>query len=95
MAIKYADYDGVPEVSERLWHSNWNKDHVQVDSDHTIDSYDNGGDDGGFGEKNGGVLWRGSYKPQKIFGTRIPDSLESLEGDDVGLKFQFKMLERW
>ena len=43
MAIKNAGYDGEPGVSNRLWGSNWNKDHVQVEFDHTIGSNDNGG----------------------------------------------------
>ena len=65
MAIKRVEYDGEPLVSKRLWRPNWNKNHVQVDFDHTIEANDNDGDDGGFGEENGGVFWKGSCKFQK------------------------------
>lgn len=53
MAIKQVDYDGEPKVSIRLWFSNWNKDHVQMDFNHIIDSNDNGRNDGEFGKKMG------------------------------------------
>ena len=43
MAIKNVDYDGEPGVSKRFWGSNWNKDHVQMYFDHTIDYNDDGG----------------------------------------------------
>ena len=43
MAIKYAGYDGEPEISNMLLRSNWNKDHVQVDFDPAIDCNKNGG----------------------------------------------------
>ena len=68
MAIKNAGYDGEPGVSKRLWGSNWNKDHMQMDFDHTIASNDNGGYEGWFGEENEGVLWKGSRKLQIVFG---------------------------
>ena len=55
MAIKCVGDDGEPKVSKRLLRSKWNKDHIQVEYDHTIDSNDYGGDDG-FGEENGGVV---------------------------------------
>ena len=44
MAIKRVDYDGEPGISKRLWRSNWNKDHVQGDFNHTINYNDNGRD---------------------------------------------------
>ena len=49
MAIKRAGYDGEPIVSKRLWYSNWNKIHVLVDFNLTIDPNNNGGNDGEFG----------------------------------------------
>ena len=67
MAIKNAGYDGEPGVSKRLWGSNWNNDYVQVEFGHTIGSNDNGRHEGGFGEKNGGVLWKGSRTPWNVF----------------------------
>lgn len=51
MAIKFGGYDGGPEIFERLWCSNWNNDHVQMDFDHAIDFNDNGGYDGKFSEE--------------------------------------------
>ena len=68
MAIKNTGYDGEPGVSKRMWGSNWNKDHVQMEFDLIIDSIDIDGDNGEFGKEMRGVLWEGSRKPQKVFG---------------------------
>ena len=56
MAIKNAGCDSEPGVSKKLWGSNWNKDHVQVDFDHTINSSDIGGNNDRFGKEMRGVL---------------------------------------
>ena len=58
MAIKWAGYDGEPEASKRLWCSNGNKDHVKLDFDRTIVSYDNGMKYGGFGKEMGESIER-------------------------------------
>ena len=43
MAIKCANYDGEPKFSEKLWRLHWNKDYLQADFDHIIDSNNNVG----------------------------------------------------
>ena len=59
MAIKHADYDGEPGISKRLWGSDCNKEHVQVEFDHIVNCDDIGGDNDGFSKEMRGVLWRG------------------------------------
>ena len=93
MAIKRARNDGDPKVSKKFRRSKRNKDHVQEDVDPAVDSSDNGGDDGATGEKVEKSLERGLENLQENSGARLPNAPESLEGGDVGLKFQLKMLE--
>ena len=50
MAIRRAGYDGESEASIRLWCSNWNKDHMQMDFELTIDANDNEWNHGEFGK---------------------------------------------
>jgi hypothetical protein len=63
MVIKCVGYDGELKISKRLWRSNWNEDHVQMDFEYIIGYNYNGGDDGGFGKK-----WRSPLKwlPQTL-----------------------------
>ena len=58
MAIQRADYDGVPEASIRLWCSNWNKDHVQMDFELTIYAIDIEWKDPEFGKGTGESIER-------------------------------------
>jgi hypothetical protein len=51
LTIKCAGNDGEPEDTKKLRHSKQNKDHVQEDVDPSIDSNDNGGDDGATSEE--------------------------------------------
>ena len=91
MAIKREGYDGEPEASERLWGSNWNKDHVKMDFDHTIVSNDNGWEYGGFGKEMGESIERTPVNLKESFGARLPNVPMSLKSVDVGLTFQLKM----
>ena len=93
MAIKRAGYDGEPEVSKRLWGSNWNKDHVKMDFDRTIVSNDNGWKYGGFGKEMGEFIERTPANLKENFWGRLPNAPMSLESGDFGLTFQLKMLE--
>ena len=93
MAIKRAGDDGEPGVSKKLRRSKRNKDHVQEDFDPAIDSNDNGGDDGAMGEEVEESLERDPANLKENLEARLPNAPESLEGGDVGLKFQLKMLE--
>ena len=45
-----------------------------MDFDHTIASNDNDGHEGWFGEENERVLWKGSHKPQIVFGAKNTES---------------------
>jgi hypothetical protein len=93
MAIKRAGNDGEAGASKKLRRSKRNKDHVEEDVDPAIESIDNGGDDGATGEEVEESLKRGPENLEENSGARLPNAPESLEGGDVGLKFQLKMLE--
>ena len=51
MTIKRAGHDGESKASKMVWRWNWNKDHVQMDFEHTINATDSGGNDIGFGKE--------------------------------------------
>ena len=93
MTIKRAGDDREPEAYKKLRCSKWNKDHVQEDVDPTINSNENGGDDGATGEEVEESLEKDPKNLEENLGARLPNAPESLEGGDVGLKFQLKMLE--
>jgi len=50
MVTDYTGHDGEPQAFKMLWWSNWNKDHVHMDSEHIIDANDNEWNDGEFGK---------------------------------------------
>ena len=79
----------------RWWVRRWklNKDYVQNDVDPTFDSNDNGGDDGATGEEMEESLGRDPKNLKEKLGARLPNAPKILEGGDVRLKFQLKMLE--
>src|ERR1700738_1744885 len=93
MAIKRGGDDGEPGNSKKLRRSKRNKDHAQEDVDPTIDSNENGGDDGAMGEEVEESRERDPVNLEENSEARIPNAPENLEGGDVGLKFQLKMLE--
>jgi hypothetical protein len=93
MATKRAGNDGEAGASKKLQRSKRNKDHVEEDIDPAIESINNGGDDGATGEEVEESLERGPKNLEENSGARLPNTPESLEGGDVGLKFQLKMLE--
>lgn len=93
MAIKHASVDGKPKVSKNLQGSKWNKDHVQEDVDHTIDSNYDGGDGGGLGEEMGDYSIWVSTNLKENLGAILLNALENLKCCDAGLKFQCKKLE--
>jgi hypothetical protein len=93
MATKRAGNDGEAGASKKLRRSKRNKDHVEEVVDPAIESVDNGGNDGATGEEVEESLERGPTNLEENSGARLPNAPESLEGGDVGLKFQLKMLE--
>jgi hypothetical protein len=93
MATKRAGNDGEARTSKTLRRSKRNKDHVEEDVDPAIESINNDGDDGATGEEVEEFLERGPENLEENSGARLPNVPESLEGGDVGLKFQLKMLE--
>ena len=58
-----------------------------------FDFNDNGGDHGATGEELGESLGRGPENLEENLGARLPNATKSLEGGDVGWKFQFKIAE--
>ena len=79
--------------SKKLRCSKRNKDLVPDIISLAIDSNNNGVEDGGFGEEVGKSLQRDASNNQGNLGARLSDPLVNLETRDVGLSFQFKMLE--
>ena len=55
--------------------------------DHTMDSNDNGGDDGGFGEEIEESIDRAPANPEKSSGAKLPNGPKGLENGNVGLKW--------
>jgi hypothetical protein len=66
---------------------------VQVDFNHTIDSNDNDGDDGGFGKEMEESIERTLINLEENPGAILPNASKSLEICYVGLRFQLKKLE--
>ena len=66
-----------------------------MEFDHTIGSNDNGGHDSGFGKEMVESFERVPAHLKKHLRRRIPNAPKTLEGINVGLKFQFEMLRRW
>ena len=93
MTIKRAGDDGEPVASKKLRRSKQNKDHVQEDFNSAIDSNKNDENDGAMGEEVEESLERDPGYVKENSETRLPNAPESLEGGDVGLKCQLKMLE--
>ena len=93
MGSKRANDGGEPMSSKKLQHSKRNMDPVSEDVFLTIDSNDNGVEDGGFGEEVEESLQRDASNNQRNSRARLPDPPVNLETRDVELSFQFKMLE--
>ena len=87
------DVDGEPISSKKLQSSKWNKDSVPKDVSLTIDSNDNGMEDGGFGEEVEESLQRDASNNHGNLGARLLDPPVNLEMGDVELSFQLKMLD--
>jgi hypothetical protein len=93
MATKREGNEGEPGAFKKLRRSKRNKDHVQEDDDPAIDSIDYDGDDGVTGEEVEETLERGPENLEENSRARLSNAPENLEGSDVELKFQLKMLE--
>ena len=93
MPNKHVNEDGNFETSKRLRRSIWFKDHVEKDFDHAIAYNNNGGNNGGLGKEIDDSLERDPAKVEENLMARLLYAPENLESNDVGLKFQFKMLE--
>ena len=94
MGNKCANDGGKPKSSNKLERSKQSKDPVLEDVFLTIDSNDNGVEDGGFGEKVEESLQRDASNDQGNSGASLlPDPPVNLEMEDVGLSFQLKILE--
>ena len=93
MGNKCTNDSSEPMSSKKLQHSKRNKDPVPKDVSVTIDSNDNGVKDGGFGEEVEESFQRDASNVQEDLGARLPNPPLNLVTGDVGLSFQFKMLE--
>ena len=93
MATKHAGDDSEPGVSKKLRRSKRNKDHIQEDFDPTINSNEMVWVMVHWVRKWGSPLIRNPANLEAHSEARLPNAPESLEGGDVGLKFQLKMLE--
>ena len=70
-----------------------NNDYVQEDVATAIDFDDNGRNDGGIGKDVDESLQRVTSNDEEYLRTKFLDTPKNLEGGDVGLSFQLKMLE--
>ena len=93
MGNKHANDSDGPISLKKLRLSKQNKDPIPADISLTIDSNDNGVEDGGFGEEVEESLQRDASNDQGNSGAKLPDPLVNLETRDVRLSFQLKMLE--
>jgi hypothetical protein len=64
-----------------------------MDFDRNIVSNDNGSEYGEFGKEMGESIERTLANLKESLGARLPNANMSLESGDVGLTFQFKILE--
>jgi hypothetical protein len=64
-----------------------------MDFDRTIVTNGNGWEYGGFGKEMGEAIERTPANFTESLGARLPNAPSSLESCDVGLTFQFKMVE--
>ena len=66
-----------------------------MDFDHTIGSNDNGGHEVDSVWKMEESFERTPANLEMYLGAKIPNAPESLDGGNVGLKFQSKLLRMW
>ena len=93
MILKRGGDDGELGAFKKLWHLKWNKDHDQKDFDPFIDPNDNGGNDGAMEEEVEECVEKDPTNLEIYWEARLPNAPKSLEGCDVKLSFQFKMLD--
>ena len=95
MAIKTTGYDGGLGVFRTLRCSNRNKNHIQMDFHNPLILISMVGMRVDSVKKMKGSFEKAPANLKKSLGPRIPNAPKTLDGINVGLKFQFKMLRRW